>query len=61
METRRFITAFTTARHLFLFCQINPVHAHIQLFEDLVYYYYTIYTSVFQLVFFTQVSPPPPK
>ena len=51
--TRRFVTAFTSARHL---SQIDPVHAPISNFLKT----RPIYVWVFQVVSFPQVSPTNP-
>jgi len=49
--TRRFITAFTRARHMsHILRLINPVHASIALLEDRFYYYLPIYNN-FQMLF----------
>ena len=58
-ETRRFITSFTSARHLFLFWAslIQPI-TYIPLPEDPFKYYPPIYAWVSQVVYFPQVSAP---
>jgi hypothetical protein len=56
--TRKFITAFTTARHLSpVLYKIDPVHAPIQLLEDPFRCYPPIYARIFQIVSVNQVSP----
>ena len=59
--TRRFITTFTSARHLYL-SRASSIQfiTHIPLPEDPAQYYPPIYTWVSQVVSFPQVSPPNP-
>ena len=58
-RTRRFITAFTRARHFVLvLSHISPAHAPIPFLEDPFYCCSLIYAWVFQVVSFPQVSPP---
>ena len=61
-RTRRFITAFTSARHLSLSwaSSIQSIPPHIPLPKDPSYYYPPIYAWVSQVVSFFQVSPPKP-
>jgi hypothetical protein len=60
-ETRRFITAFTTAGHLSLSWARSVQSMNlIQLLENLLQYYPLIYAWVFQMVSFSQVSPSNP-
>ena len=61
-RTRRFITAFTNARHLSLSwaSSIQSIPPHIPLPKDPSYYYPPIYAWVSQVVSFFQVSPPKP-
>jgi uncharacterized membrane protein (GlpM family) len=57
--TRRFITAFTSARHLSLSCacSIRSIPPKSHYLKNLYSYYPPIYVCVSQLVSFPQVSP----
>jgi hypothetical protein len=56
--TRRFITVYTTARHLSLsWARSIQTMTPIPRLKDPFYYYSSIYASVFQVVSFPQVSP----